>query len=223
MPSISFQNISLVSCGTLSLELNYLKASGFLERATIYYTRPGLHQTPHELEKQLLDQIRRAHRPSEQIIVVYGGRYCYVNSDAPDRTMEQVLKDAAVPVARVKATHCMDMLASTTERRRIALEAVGDENVCWLTPGWIQFRHQVFEGWDRAMANEHFPRHSGGAIVLDAIGFCESYMEKKPYEFLEYSDWMGIPITPYEITLERLKCLLIECVTELAGANPSTE
>jgi hypothetical protein len=35
-------------------------------------------------------------------------------------------------------------------------------------------------------------------------------MAEKPEEFLEYSDWMGIPIQPYTVTLERFKSLLIE-------------
>ena len=37
-----------------------------------------------------------------------------------------------------------------------------------------------------------------------------AYMAEKPEEFLEYSDWMGIPIQPYSVTLERFKYLLVE-------------
>ncbi|MGB5985290.1 MAG: hypothetical protein WBG37_08285 [Desulfobacterales bacterium] len=33
-------------------------------------------------------------------------------------------------------------------------------------------------------------------------------MAEHPEEFLEYSDWMGIPIIPYAVTLDRLRSLL---------------
>jgi hypothetical protein len=73
----------------------------------------------------------------------------------------------------------------------------------------------VFKGWDQALANENFPKHSGGAIVLDALGYIDRYMAEKPEEFLEYSDWMGIPIAGYPITLDRLKSLLLDQVYKL--------
>jgi hypothetical protein len=79
-----------------------------------------------------------------------------------------------------------------------------------MTPGWIQFRHKVFRGWDQGLANENFPRHTGGAIVLDGIGFMDRYMEEHPEAFLEYSDWMGIPIQAHPVSLGRFKSLLAE-------------
>jgi hypothetical protein len=33
-------------------------------------------------------------------------------------------------------------------------------------------------------------------------------MAEKPEDFLEYSDWMGIPIQGYPVTLDRFKSLL---------------
>ncbi|MGD9332880.1 MAG: hypothetical protein PVJ53_16320 [Desulfobacterales bacterium] len=51
MDEPTFSGISIVSCGTMSLELNHLKASGFLDTPRIYYTRPGLHQDIPELER----------------------------------------------------------------------------------------------------------------------------------------------------------------------------
>ena len=33
-------------------------------------------------------------------------------------------------------------------------------------------------------------------------------MAEDPEGFLEYADWMGIPIIPFTITLDRLKSLL---------------
>jgi hypothetical protein len=35
-------------------------------------------------------------------------------------------------------------------------------------------------------------------------------MPEKPEEFLEYCDWMGIPMQGYRLTLERFKSLLLE-------------
>ena len=64
---------------------------------------------------------------------------------------------------------------------------------------------------------ENFPRHTGGAVVLDGVGYVEQYMTEHPDEFLEYSDWMGIPIQPYSITLDRFKSLLVEKANELQG------
>jgi hypothetical protein len=38
----------------------------------------------------------------------------------------------------------------------------------------------------------------------------DSYMEEKPEEFLDYCDWMGIPMQACPTSLERLKSLLEE-------------
>ena len=46
--------------------------------------------------------------------------------------------------------------------------------------------------------------------MLDGIGYVDQYMDEKPEEFLEYSDWMGIPIQGYPVNLDRLKSLLTE-------------
>ena len=118
-------------------------------------------------------------------------------------------------MARIQATHCMDMISSEAERETIAAEMVGEEKVWWMTPGWIKFRHKVFKGWDKGLANENFPRHTGGAVVLDGIGFMDHYMETKPEDFLEYSDCMGIPIMPYPVTLDRFKSLLADQAKQL--------
>jgi len=99
-------------------------------------------------------------------------------------------------------------VADASELKRIAEELAGDEPVWWMTPGWVKFKHQVFKGWDKALANEHFPRHTGGAIVLDGIGFMDQYMETDPEPFLDYCDWMGIPMQAYPVTLNRFKSLL---------------
>lgn len=53
---------------------------------------------------------------------------------------------------------------------------------------------------------------------LDAIGFFDEAMQNNPEEILEFSDWMGIPMEPYPVTLERFLGLLsgeVERVEEL--------
>ncbi len=215
MEKPSFSDIAIVSCGTLTLELKHLKDEGFLDGAKLLFTTPGLHEDIHELERQLLERIAKAKEEVSKVLVVYGGKFCYVNADEPTRTMRVIMEEQGAGVARIDATHCMDMIASEAERETIAQEVAGGEKVWWMTPGWIQFRHKVFKGWDKGLANENFPRHTGGAVVLDAIGFMDKYMMEKPEEFLEYSDWMGIPMTPYPVSLDRFKGLLSDAAQKL--------
>ncbi len=217
MDHVSFSDIAVVSCGTLSLELNYLKKEGFLDTNHLFYTTPGLHEDPRELERQLVKRIATAREKAEKVLVVYGGKFCYVNADNPTRTMKVIIEEQGPDVARVDATHCMDVLASEAEREEIAQEVAGGEKVWWMTPGWIKFRHQVFKGWDQGLANENFPRHTGGAIVLDAIGYVDQYMADQPEDFLEYADWMGIPIQGYPVKTHRIRSLLAEQADILHG------
>lgn len=208
MEPVSFAGIAVVSCGTLSLELNHLKKEGFLNTHHLFYTTPGLHEDVRELERQLMQRTKKALEKAGKVLVVYGGKFCYVNADNPTRTMKTIIEVSGPNVARIDATHCMDMICSETDREEIAREVAGGEKVWWMTPGWIRFRHQVFKGWDQGLANENFPKHTGGAVVLDAIGYVDRYMAERPEEFLEYSDWMGIPIQAYPVTLDRFKSLL---------------
>jgi len=205
----SFQNYVVVACGTLNMELNYLKNSGFLDARKILYTKPGLHQSPRELESEVVKQIRTAKAYAPNIIVVYGGKFCYVNGNDPYRNIDTIIDEQLEPgirISRIKATHCVDMLASDEERENIAQS----RDRYWITPGWMKYRHSVYQGWDKGLANESFPKHSGGAIVLDAIGFFDQLMNDNPEQILELSDWMGIPIEPYQVTLDRLKGLLLD-------------
>ena len=215
MKSPGFSDIAIVSCGTLSLELNRLRAEGFLDTEHLFFTTPGLHEDIHELERQLLDRIIKARQQVGKVLVVYGGKFCYVNTDEPTRTMQQIITEQGAGVDRIQATHCMDMLASEVERERIAAEIAGGEKVWWMTPGWIKFRHKVFKEWDKGLANENVPRHSGGAVVLDGIGYLDTYMAEHPEDFLDYSDWMGIPIIPCPVSLDRFKRLLAEQAEKL--------
>ncbi|MCP3952046.1 MAG: hypothetical protein GY697_07485, partial [Desulfobacterales bacterium] len=72
-------------------------------------------------------------------------------------------------------------------------------------------------GWDKGIANENFPKHSGGAIVLDGVGYLGQYMAEKPEKFLEYCDWMGIFMQAYPVTLDRFKSLLAAGAQRLTG------
>jgi hypothetical protein len=210
MDNTSFSDIAIISCGTLSLELNHLKKEGFLDMNHIFFTTPGLHEDIHELERQLIEKINKAKEKTDKVLVVYGGKFCYVNADEPLRTMRAIIQEQGPGVARIEATHCIDMIASQEERDKVAQEVAGGEKVWWMVPGWIKFRHKVFKGWDKALTNENFPRHTGGAIVLDSLGYVDNYMAEKPEDFLEYSDWMGIPMQGYQLTLDRFKSLLLE-------------
>ncbi len=216
MTRTSFADIAVVFCGTLNLELRFLRESGFLDTDHLIPTTPGLHENPRELERQLISRIDEAKQRAGKVLVIYGGKFCYVNADEPTRTMSKIIEEQGPRVARIEATHCMDMLASKEERERIAQEVAGGENVWWMVPGWIKYRHQVFKGWDQGQANENFPRHTGGAIVLDAIGYVDQYAADNPEELLEYSDWMGIPIQGYPVSLDRFKSLLLDKARELA-------
>ena len=80
---LSFRDYAIVACGTLNMELNYLKGSGFLDAKKILYTKPGRHEVPQELESQLIRQIGTAKKYASKIIVVYGGKFCYINADNP--------------------------------------------------------------------------------------------------------------------------------------------
>jgi len=203
----SFHDCAIVACGTLSMELNQLKAIGFLDAGKILYTKPGRHEAPRELENQLIKQIGNAKNYSRKIIVVYGGKFCYVNTGDPYRNIDTIIEEQLEPgikITRVNATHCVDMLAGKETREEISQ----GRDVYWLTPGWMKYRHYVYEGWDKGLANENFPKHTSGAIMLDAVGYYDQIAQNEPEEILDFSDWMGIPLEPYAITLERLAGLL---------------
>ena len=205
----SFRDYAIVACGTLNMELNRLKDSGFLDARKILYTKPGRHEVPRELESQMIRQIGIAKTYASNIIVVYGGKFCYINADNPYRKIDTIIQEQIEPrvrISRIKASHCVDMLASEEQRERISQ----GKDVYWLTPGWMKYRHYVYQDWDKGLANENFPKHTGGAIMLDAIGYYDKVMQNNPEKILEFSDWMGIPIEPCRVTLDRLRSLLSE-------------
>jgi len=205
----SFQDYAVVACGTMNMELNFLRDSGFLNAAKVLYTKPGRHEIPRELEGQLIRQLANAKKYANRIIVVYGGKFCYVNVDNLYRTIDTIIEEQEEPgvkISRIQATHCVDMLSSAEEREQIG----GGKDVYWLTPGWMEYRHYVYQGWDKGLANENFPKHTDGAIMLDAIGYYDKVVQHEPERILDFSDWMGIPIQSYNVSLERFQDLLSE-------------
>ena len=90
---VSFQDYTIVACGTLNSELNHLKETGFLNAKRILYIKPGRHELPRELESQLIRQISNAKEYSPNIIVIYGGKFCYVNAGNPYRKMDMIIQE----------------------------------------------------------------------------------------------------------------------------------
>jgi len=216
-PGLYLRHCSIVACGTLSLELNYLRKSGFLSGSRIDFTKPGRHEVPRELEQQLVERIGRAKTHGRAVIVVYGGKFCFIDLNDPGRTIDRVIEEQGTNIVRINATHCVDMLAGAEEREAVSR----GEKVFWLTPGWVIHRDYVFQDWDSGKANETFPQHTGGAVVLDAVGFWEDYSLRHPEKLLAFSDWMGIPIRPHKIDLSRFKRLLIECARQVYESGKS--
>ena len=207
---IAFKDYVIVSCGTLAPELNYLRKQGFLDAKKIVYTTPGWHEVLKELESQLIQKINAAKQHPKRIIIVYGGKFCYINVDNPYRTIDTIIQEqeTGISISRINASHCIDMLAGESQREKIS----GGQKVWWLTPGWIMYRSHVFQDWDKGKANENFPQHTGGAILLDGIDFWDNYSKEHPEKILEFSGWMGIGIRPHRIALDRLKNLLSDFI-----------
>jgi hypothetical protein len=208
MNQVSFQDYAVVACGTLNGELMKLREDGFLDARKVLFTKPGRHEVPRELEEQLVQKICIARKSADKIIVVYGGKYCYLNVSDPGRTIDMILMEQGRNIMRINATHCIDMLASVEERNVIA----EGKKLLWLSPGWIRYRKFVYQDWDEGKANENFPQYAGGAVLLDGIGFWDEYSSAHPEEILGFSDWMKIPILVHPVSLHRLKKLLSDCV-----------
>ena len=209
---ISFKDYVIVVCGTMIPELNYLKEIGFLDVHALY-TAPGLHQVPDELEIQLQKQLEIAKKSAKKIIVVYGGKYCYINMRDPYRTIDTIIeemREEGYYIARTDVENCLDMLATGEEREKLA----EGEKIWFCTAGWLKYRDQVFKGWDKANANENFPQYTGGGIMLDPIGFFDDYAMEHVEEILDFSDWTSIPLEARTIGLERLKAVLINAMAE---------
>ena len=116
---VSFKGCFVVACGTLRMELESLRRSGFLDADKVLYCAPGLHEWPWELEKQLPRQLRRAAETSSKIIVLYGKK-CFKDLHQPARETDALIQETVSNAVRVNAAHCVDMLASLEEREKLA-------------------------------------------------------------------------------------------------------
>jgi hypothetical protein len=201
-----------VACGTLRREIRHLADTGFLDSDRFFFTGPGLHEWPKQLEKQLIRQADKARAVSEKVIVVYGEK-CYLDFDAGVDTDAFLLK-LGKKFTRVRAKNCVDMLADAKMRDHVA----GGSKIYWLTPGWLAYWDHIFKDWDAAMANETFPAHDR-AIVLDAVGYFDEVLETDPERILRISDWMKLEIEPYAVRLDRLERLLCDCAQQLENVS----
>ncbi len=199
----SFKGYSLVSCGVMRPELTKLQEEGWLDADQIYYTAPGLHDKPTELESQLRKQLEKATAQSERVIVLYGKR-CYLDMKQPEKSVESIMGEYGPGVTRLQAANCFDFLASVEERKTMY---EGQERY-WLTPGWFLYWKAVFANWDAGMNNETFPKHGKACLLCPLDSFNDVAMND-PEKIFEFSDWMGIPIEPQPVDLERLKSLLL--------------
>ncbi|MFW6107486.1 MAG: DUF1638 domain-containing protein [bacterium] len=199
---VSFQGISIVACGTVRAELRALADEGFLDADALFFTAPGLHEWPWELEKQLPKQLARAREHAPRVVVAYGER-CFLDTADPTRDTDALLREQGPEFRRIRAKNCVDMLADEKQRRRIA----EGQKVYWLTPGWLAHWKYIFKDWDAGLANETFPAHDK-AIVVDALGYFDQLMAESPERVLEISDWMKLPIEAAAVSLDRLKRLL---------------
>lgn len=200
-PRVALRGCSIVACGILRREMRRLAQTGFLDSGRMFFTPPGLHEWPKQLERQLVRQARKARALSHRVVVVYGEK-CYLDFDAGMDT-DALLARLGKEFTRVCANNCVDLLADAEMRARIAAGA----KVYWLTPGWLEHWDYVFKDWDAAMANETFPAHDK-AIVLDAVGYFDEVSRTDPERVLRICDWMKLEIEPYAVSLERLKNLL---------------
>ena len=119
----SFKGCAIVACGTISVELNHMRDTGMLDAEKILYTKPGLHERIQELESQLTMRIDEAKKYASKIIIVYGGKFCYINIDDPYRNIDVIINGQIIPgvkIKRINATHCVNMLASSKELEEIS-------------------------------------------------------------------------------------------------------
>ena len=207
--TVSFEGVAIVSCGTMRRELTQLKEEGFLNPDVLLFTAPGLHEWQPELKKQLLNQLFKAKENCGKVIVVYGER-CYLDPRDPSGDVDWLLSEHGGNISRLRAKNCIDMLASAEEREAIA----AGQKVYWLTPGWFEYWKLIFKDFDKGMANETFPVNDK-AVLLDPFNMFEEMSEKSPEKILEFSDFMGIAMEPYPVTLDRLKKLLAQEVQSM--------
>ena len=212
-----FKNSCIVSCGILYPEMKHLMDTGFLNPYKILFTPPGLHAKPDELEKQLLKRLAQMREscPNHKIIVAYGKK-CYVNADEPVKRVDTILQEAQdQEISRLQGDYGYDILVSFDDRQRIS--GGRESKTLWFTLGWLKSWKTIYQhyfGWDRADANANFPGFYDRIIVLDSLGVADEYMTEHAEEILEIFDWTGLMVEFHPITLDRLKGLLVDALSQ---------
>ncbi|HEY47048.1 MAG TPA: DUF1638 domain-containing protein [Anaerolineae bacterium] len=210
----TFENRCIISCGMLHPEMIHLVETGFMKPRRILFTPPGLHALPDRLEEYLLKRLGQVRKscPDHEIIVVYGKK-CYVSTDEPLKRVDSILQANGSGIVRVEGDYGYDMLAGVEGRQRIS--AGREDKTLWFTPGWLKSWKTVYQnyfGWDDADANANFPGFYDKIIILDGLDLADEYMTQHAHEILELFDWTGLEVEFQNITLERLKGLLLDAL-----------
>ena len=71
-----------------------------LEGAQLLYTVPGLHQNIPELERQLIEQLKKGKEQSGKVIVVCGGKLCCVNPNELTRIIQAIIEELGTGFVR---------------------------------------------------------------------------------------------------------------------------
>jgi len=197
--------------------MKHLMDIGFLNPHKILFTPPGLHAKPDELERQLLRRLAQTREicPNHKIIVAYGKK-CYVNADEPAKRVDTILQGAQdQEIVRLQGDYGYDILASFDDRQRIS--GGRESKTLWFTLGWLKNWKTIYQhyfGWDRADANANFPGFYDRIIVLDSLGVADEYMTEHAEEILEIFDWTNLMVEFHPITLDRLKGLLVDALSQ---------
>jgi hypothetical protein len=205
---VSFKGYSIVSCGILHRELNYLKNLGFLDADKILYLESGLHANRDKLKSQLTRQLENAKKYSQNIITLYG-KNCHPEIDKITQGDR---------ISRVDAEDCIDMLADLEKRKKMSDGKIG--SIFWLSPGWLDHTtnnryvweriYKDYLGWDDADANVNFGTYQK-AIFLDPEPL-NVYEEYTPQNILAFSSWTRLAVVRQETSLDRLKDILSKCI-----------
>ena len=209
MANDRFKDKALVTCEALRPEIERLRESGELDVQDVFYVHPGSHERPRIIEEQLPEKLAEASQDGRKVVVALGTK-CFFDLDNPERNIDALIQSTGVDAKRVDAEDCVDMLADKNRRTDIA----GGRSIYWMTPGWMEEREKIFEGWDQGKVNETFPRNDA-VVLLDALDYFNSLSMEDPEKILEFSDWLGTGLEPAEVDLERLKGLLSRAVGKL--------
>lgn len=204
---------ALVACGVLRQEIERLREQGRLGFDEVYFTAPGLHDNPKELDRQLRKRLDEALQRHGQAVVGFGSR-CVLDPAHPERTVDGILARYGDRVRRLGSGNCVEFLADEATRAEIA----AGRTVYWLTPGWLRYHKAVFRYFDETHKNEAFGR-CDTAVLLCPLGTFDDIAVNEPEKILELSDWMGLDIEPAPVDLGRFDGLLQQAREALKGGE----